>query len=34
VNAPASIALHFDELVNAINTASHLAGLTVPSPSS
>ena len=26
-DAPASIALHFDELVNAINTATHLAGL-------
>lgn len=34
VDAPPSIALHFDELVNAINTASHLAGLTVPARSS
>ncbi|HXY45416.1 MAG TPA: hypothetical protein VEH29_14600, partial [Acidimicrobiales bacterium] len=28
--APPSIALHLDELVNAINTAVHLAGLGVP----
>ena len=28
--APASIASHFDELVNAINTATHLAGMTSP----
>ena len=29
-DAPASIASHFDELVNAINTATHLAGMTSP----
>lgn len=28
--APASIALHLDELVNAINTAQHLAGMQLP----
>ena len=32
-NAPPSISLHFDELVNALNTATHLAGLATPATS-
>lgn len=33
IGAPASIAVHLDELVNAINTAAHLAGLATHTPS-
>jgi len=32
-NAPPSISLHLDELVNALNTATHLAGLATPATS-
>jgi uncharacterized membrane protein YccC len=32
-HAPASISLHLDELVNALNTATHLAGLASPASS-
>jgi hypothetical protein len=32
-NAPPSISLHFDEIVNALNTATHLAGLATPATS-